>query len=187
VNPQSTLKILYTIAETFVSFKNSEDYMISYKNLINQITNPLLLKQLIEEFIKNFDHFKKSKSIQDMLKLRLKWLTNMLKNVPNFSFIMEAKITGHKAVEEFLRSENESMIYTGKFKSIKAACDFATRYGGLKRGHSTKMIPSEVDKTTQVLIIKTQELFQNQQIHYKIFETEYKLIESKLKLFVFFD
>ena len=160
--------------------------MIGYKNLINQIINPVLLKQLIEEFIKNFDHFKNSPSIQDLFNLRLKWLVNMLRNVPDFSFIMEGKMIGHYEVEAFLRSEMESMVHTGKFRGIKAASEFAARYGGLKRGYSTKMIASGSGKTAQVTIVKTQELFQNQQNRYKMFETEYKLIESKLKLFLFF-
>lgn len=185
LNTQSTLKILYTVAETLVLFQNSEEFMINYKNLINQIISPSLLKQLIEEFLKNFNHFKKSHSIQDLFRLRLKSLANVLKNVPNFSFIMEAKIQGHGAVERFLRSENESMVYAGKFKGIKEAREFAARHGGLKRGHSTTMIASGSGKQAQVTITKTQELFQSQQTHYKMFETEYKLIENKLKLFCF--
>jgi len=181
-NSQNIIKILYNIAETLVSFKDNEKYMINYKNLTNQILNPSLLKQLIDEFIKNFDKFKDS-SISDLFKLRLTWLTNVLKNVPEFSWIMEGKLDGHPIVENFLRSENSTMIYESRFNGIKDAQNFTTKYNGLKRGYSVEMLSSGKGKSSQVVIKKTRELFQNQLNYYKNFQIEYKLIENYLMLF----
>ena len=181
-NPQHILKVLYTVAETLVLFDSSEEYFINYKNLINQMS-PNLFKQLIDEFLKNVDKFKNSKSIYDLLLIRLKWLLNSLKNAPQFSWIMEGKIDGHPLVEEFLRSDQSELVYANKFSCIKEAKEFAMRYNGLKRGFSINIVPSGFGKSCQILITKTREFYKSQVNLYNNLQSEHKLIENKMKFF----
>lgn len=181
---QKSLKILYFLAETLVSFKNSEDLMLNYKNLINHLKNSSIFKQLIEEFIKYFNKLKHSKSIYDLFNLRFKMLTNALRNTPEFSNVMEGNIPGHKEVETFLRSNHSELIYT-KFNDLKQAKEFHSRYNGLKRGYSIQIETNGKGKTTYCVIKKTNELYQIQLLNYKNLLTELKLIESYFKLFSF--
>lgn len=180
--PQLILKALYQLADTVVLFDHSDEYFINYKSLINQMS-PSLFKQLIDELLKNIEKFKKSKSIYDLLNTRSKWLLNALKNVPEFSWVMEGRIDGHPKVEEFLRSNESQLVYANKFAGLREAKEFAARYSGVRRGFSIRIIPSGFGRACQVVITKTREFYQSQVNLYNNLQSELKLIESKMKLF----
>ena len=113
LNTQSTLKILYTVAETLVLFQNSEEFMINYKNLKFMLN--LRLRKIIvfeKNSVKAFTACNQQMPSHDWLKRNQPRLMVLNKKVWRDCLCNEQNATAHPETNIPLQNQIKQLIYT---------------------------------------------------------------------------
>jgi hypothetical protein len=87
------------------------------------------LRPLTIELQEEFSFFKDCKPIMDILRHRKQWLEKTVASRVEFNWRMpNASFPRHPDVERFLKSNEESMVYSTPFHDIDYARNFARKY-----------------------------------------------------------
>jgi hypothetical protein len=83
-------------------------------------------------------------------------ISGQITKLGEFTWCMPyAELPGHREVEKFLRSDQQTILYTNVFSSIHDAREFAHSYGGTKPTYSVQIVPEGRGRNSFVHIIKT--------------------------------
>lgn len=134
----------------------------SYAENIGKVNQHLLknsdfefIKSLIKEMIKvlpksQLKHFKV------LITHYINLINVQITKLNEFTWCMpNAELPGHREVEKFLRSDQQTVLYTNVFSSIHDAREFANTYGGTKPTYSVQIVPEGRGRSSFVHIIKT--------------------------------
>jgi hypothetical protein len=114
-----------------------------------------MIKSIIKDIIKSLPkpHLKHFKVLithyLNLISVEITKLNEFTWEMPN------AELPGHREVEKFLRSDQQTVIYTNVFSSIHDAREFASTYGGTKPTYSVQIVPEGRGRSSSVHIIKT--------------------------------
>ena len=191
--------IYYKIYKTLFML-NLDKELFKLKDFILSNFDQDQLHALLTEFLDYKNKFSctlnKSKPIVEMFNYRMNQLEENLNTTLSqlqFSWIMKDGIDGHKKVNQFLRSDQQEMIYSGSefhnggFSSKSKAECFVHEFSGLKNRYdirySTKMQTVKTPRQKyHVIITKTMEYFHAvQNEHRKKFDLEISILKSYLK------
>jgi hypothetical protein len=121
-------------------------------------------------------------SIRKLIKYRISRLKKLTSDPPAIYWSMPyATFLNHPELEEFMKSNQPVMTYSGVFKGINEARLFVQLYSGVKFHYSTKMVCSGSGKSTRVEITKTSEYYERRlKVHNQRVEELHRL-EALLK------
>jgi len=86
----------------------------------------------------------------------LNLISVQITKLSEFTWCMpNAELPAHREVENFLRSDQQTVLYANVFSSIHDAREFANTYGGTKPTYSVQIVPEGRGRTSFVHIIKT--------------------------------
>jgi len=117
-------------------------------------------------------------------------LSNLKSNIPDheeFSWQMPlASVPGHPRVENFLRGNEQTMIYDGVFSSINHARNFAYKYSQYYSGPKLYSVVIEADGRggdAFVRLAKTRDYYQNQLKELAKYKDDIKMFKSLITKF----
>lgn len=140
----------------------------------------VLFKNFIDELIKEKEAFASFEPVRQALLSRKVWLETKLAERPPFTWRMpEASLAEHPLVEQFLRGDDECVIYSAPFFHTLQIKNFINTYRDLEgwsnRGYSID-IRERPERT--VLITKTRKIYDRMVLPFSAMEEELKLIEQ---------
>ena len=138
--------------------KENNEKLEKFKEISVKSLDAPIFQKLIFVIIRNFNKYRSFPSVYHLLKHRLEWLEIKLSECPPFSWKMEKPgwIENHPIVENFYTSEEASLVYTGKFKSINDARESC--YHKLL-GNSSRLSLKGAGTRAAVHIVKTKDYF----------------------------
>lgn len=178
------LVMLYEIIELLYGKQPNSELFLKYEDMVKQL-NKDKLNYLLIESTKDFEKYKSSMTFFNLYKWRLDELKESLKKEPTFSWSMPiAKMIQHPRVENFLRSDDQTLEYTG-FVGIADARTFVNKFQGFNKeyAYSVSMTPSGIGKKAHVFITKTRDLY-NSLTRCSNAQSEYDYLIEKFKMFL---
>lgn len=139
-----------------------------------------LIDNFIQDMIKSSRRVTDNTSIQMILKYRLNFYMNKLKEIykANNTWIMPfAEVPGHPKVENFLKSNKQSLKYDKVFKNKNLARGFAFKLNSLKETYSVQVELHGTDVNPYVIINKTKAYSKT----FDSLKSTYELITSKIQ------
>lgn len=167
-----------------------EEYQSQLENVTNKIVQNITqnnLHELLKLFNKYLDvDFEvqspvKHDQLMRLYQHRLNHLKQQILYLSEFKWSMpEAKFPDHPEIEEFLKSEEQSLDFKNDFGSIIKAKKFIEKWSLINSTYSMKMEAKGKGKLSYVYIEKTKEYFQSLMEQKPNFEKEINEIQSLL-------
>ena len=180
----------YTLLETLTHLKDKTEKLNKFKEMSIKLLKPSLLQRLIIEIIQNFNQFQSYPTVYQLFKHRLEWLEQKIIEYPAFTWKMKIpdSISHHPILVQFYESEQTSIVYTGKLKSIEDARQSCGRffiYSLPNDGYSHRVNFKGAGARAAVHVVKTKEKFYLINGKIKMINNEIDFIKKHLILFRF--
>ena len=190
-NPYRTFSNLFYLFEMIIVYTKHEEFSKAaskFVDLTSKHVAQYIVKALLKEILKKSQALKKAydpernEFVHNVFNIRLNWLSEQIKSKDKWS-MPDASLPSHQRVENFLKSTEQRMLYSGNFTCTSDAREFISKYQGVKKHFSTKMEIEyavgdlDIQKEVGVSIEKTEDYhdnFRNQ------FQNEHDVLKSKL-------
>ncbi|RNA23787.1 hypothetical protein BpHYR1_014435 [Brachionus plicatilis] len=169
----------FAISDTLLMFKRP-DFEEYIKKLVQMLTEMKLSGESIKNFVQtiknNFEFYKTSPSVLSIIQMRINFLEAQIGPSLEFNWRMNGTVQGHPRFEQFLKSDDMKMAYSGVLNGVAQARRFISSYSGVKQDYSVNMDFKGSGSKVIVHITKNRDYFDSKTVNNRI-----------LMLFVFYN
>lgn len=177
----------FTILDTLLLFERP-DLENHLKKLVQLLVDANLsqdkLKNFVEIIDKKFECYKNLPSVLSIVKMRIDWLEAQTKSGLEFNWRMNGNVAGHPRFEQFLRSDEAKMTYSGVLSGVAQARRFISVYSGLKNDFSVSMNYTGTGSKVIVHITKTPDYYNSKLKSLNKIKSELKDLKERFSLFL---